>query len=81
MLSGVLRSERAIQVNVAIMRAFGLFDPFCVLSPPLRLCVIIRAFDGSLVAEYTAMGCKIHPTAIEKDYAPDQRPDLSKGWN
>jgi len=57
MLSSVLRSGRAIQVNISIVRTFIRLREFLVTHEKLaeRLAVLERKYDGQLLAVFEAI--------------------------
>ena len=63
MLSSVLRSERAVQVNIAIMRAFAPFRQMLLSHKELaeKLVSLERKYDGQFKVVFDAIRELLEP--------------------
>jgi len=80
MLSSVLRSQRAIKVNVAIMRAFVNLRQIVVTQEDLRprLDALEKKYDANFKVVFDAIRELMTPPAMERG-AIGFRPGLDKG--
>ncbi len=81
MLSSVLRSERAVQVNIAIMRAFVSLRGLLTQDSDLarRILTLEEKYDRQFAAVFEAIRLMIEaPSANQREEAPERRMGFHK---
>lgn len=80
MLSSVLRSERAIQVNIAIMRAFGKLRELLATHKDLALKIdrLEKKYDAQFKAVFDAIRRLMKPPAPSLPPVPKVRGFVAK---
>ena len=81
MLSSVLRSERAVQVNIAIMRAFVSLRGLLTQDSDLarRILTLEEKYDRQFAAVFEAIRLMIEAPAAAQDEAPERRMGFRAG--
>lgn len=80
MLSSVLRSERAVQVNIAIMRAFVSLRGLLTQDSDLarRILTLEEKYDRQFAAVFEAIRLMIEAPAAKAEDAPERRMGFRK---
>lgn len=80
MLSSVLRSERAVQVNIAIMRAFVSLRGLLTQDSDLarRILTLEEKYDRQFAAVFEAIRMMIEAPAASDEDAPERRMGFHK---
>ena len=80
MLSGVLRSDRAVQVNLAIMRAFVSLRGLLTQDSDLarRILTLEEKYDRQFAAVFEAIRLMIEAPAAQTDPVPERRMGFRK---
>ena len=80
MLSSVLRSERAVQVNIAIMRAFVSLRGLLTQDSDLarRILTLEEKYDRQFAAVFEAIRLMIEAPAAAQEDAPERRMGFRK---
>ena len=80
MLSSVLRSERAVQVNIAIMRAFVSLRGLLTQDSDLarRILTLEEKYDRQFAAVFEAIRLMIEAPPASGEEAPERRMGLRK---